>query len=642
MEISGPARLLVRSGLLDLEFYEALTGERFDSGDAAAEHAVTVGMPGRLSPHPLLDLASMPADVRRSWRAGRVRAVLAHLDSEAGRQRPSSPLFDPRVSGTSLVEFLAVAGPDTSLPVPASRPGRAPTLIEAHGALVATARGVAPQTPADRVPGRTSVVISMGGDLKATRTAVLAVLKSSGSADIEVVVVDDGADLRAALALTALYVGIDQVRLSRSRERPASTGDVVVFLDPETRVRRGWLAPLRDAFDDPEVAGAQPLILGPDDTIADAGGHLAGHPKEDAETLAGRLLPAPSKVARAVRATNLEPAAGYRFVPSSLVSYYGPALPAAALTVDRPGAGRLRWGLRLPSTAGPWGDDWGDTHFAESLKRGLQELGHHVVTHRLKAHDTPAAELDDVVLAIRGLVPIPPAPGRINLLWVISHPEDVDPEELAGYDVVFAASATWAQDMQARAGRPVLPLLQATEVDERAWATPDPVDEAVFVGGVADRERPMIDLAVEAGIPLAVHGHGWEHLPPGVLRSTHVPNRELAALYARHPLVIADHWPDMARDGFVANRVFDAVAAGAAVASDDVRGMGDDFGPEVRVCRSPADLRAAYDWAIETRGSAERLAAARRVVEQHSFRARARTLDATVRPLLPGGPAPTR
>ena len=279
------------------------------------------------------------------------------------------------------------------------------------------------------------MVIATRGDLKATRTAVRAVLGASGTLALEVVVLDGGDDLRASLALTASYVGDDRVRVLPAAQGLSTSGDVVVFLDPETRVRRGWLPPLRAALEDPEVAGARPLVLGPDDTIADAGGPLVGHPKEDAEALAGR--PDPGARHGRPRGARRRPGAGVGLPAGAGVA--GELLRrrarrpgrAGAVAVDVDvGAGRLRWGIRLPSTAGPWGDDWGDTHFAESLRRGLQELGHHVVTHRLAAHGRPAAGLDDVVLAIRGLVPIPPAPGRVNLLWVISHPEDVAPEEL--------------------------------------------------------------------------------------------------------------------------------------------------------------------------------------------------------------------
>ena len=103
---------------------------------------------------------------------------------------------------------------------------------------------------------------------------------------------------------------------------------------------------------------------------------------------------------------------------------------------------RLRWGIKLPSIPGPSGDHWGDTHLARSLANALRELGQDVVTYRRGTHQSYASYLDDVVLGIRGLERIHPQAGKINVLWVISHPDDVSVDELQSFDLVFAASKT--------------------------------------------------------------------------------------------------------------------------------------------------------------------------------------------------------
>ena len=183
------------------------------------------------------------------------------------------------------------------------------------------------------------------------------------------------------------------------------------------------------------------------------------------------------------------------------------------------------------------------------------------------------------------------------MLWVISHPDEVTEDELAGIDVVFAASEPWARERSRALGRPVRPLLQATGLPSVAGVG-DRSPTAVFVGNAEDRTRPMVDRAVQAGVPVAVYGRGWEDLPPGAWRAEQLPNGRLGEVYRGHAVVIADHWPDMAARGFVANRVFDAVASGAQVLCDDVAGVAEMFPGRVHVCRSAADLRAAYDAAL--------------------------------------------
>lgn len=257
-----------------------------------------------------------------------------------------------------------------------------------------------------------------------------------------------------------------------------------------------------------------------------------------------------------------------------------------------------RWSLKLPSSPGRIGDLWGDTYFGEALARALRDLGEDVVTCRRGAHDAGPTHLDDVALAIRGVHPIAPASGQVNVLWVISHPDDLDLRELDGYDLVFAASAPWSAVLAERSGREVRPLLQASEfaapVADGRVRRPDDLS-AVFVGSAGGgRDRPLVRKVIEAGVPLAVYGRGWEALPEGVWRGEHVDNHRLPALYARHGIVLADHWPDMARHGFIANRVFDAVASGARVICDEVAGVHDVFDPrDVVVVHDATDVRRA-------------------------------------------------
>jgi spore maturation protein CgeB len=84
----------------------------------------------------------------------------------------------------------------------------------------------------------------------------------------------------------------------------------------------------------------------------------------------------------------------------------------------------------------------------------------------------------------------------------------------------------------------------------------------------------------------------------------------------------------MAANGFIANRVFDAVAAGALVVSDDVTGIEEAFEGAVRVYRSVEDLRHLCSPAgRDLFPSDEELSAiAARVAKEHSFDQRAGTL----------------
>ena len=568
-----------------------------------------------------------------------------------------------------------------------------------------------------------------------------ATLRTSGTHDVEVVIVDNGSKLEVGERLVVAFLSEPRVRYHRfgrnlgfglacNLGQAVSTGEYVLFLNNDTIPRGDWLDAMLPLLDDPDVRGVQPLLLYADDTIQSAGLYfpakdtlpchfLVGHPPEDARRAGERGFSAVSGTALLMRAHEFESLDGFdtefvngmedadlclraldrfggRFqvAPTAKVTHLegrtagrndhvlanraafmrrwrsrlpqpdierlsdigfrlahigaddvAIPMPRPVLTRDRGGRllsppDRLRWGIKLPSIPGPSGDHWGDTHLARSLATALRELGQDVVTYRRGTHQSNASYLDDVVLGIRGLERIHPQAGKINVLWVISHPDDVTVDELQSFDLVFAASESWSRAMTARSGRPVHVLRQA--VDSRHLPSPDvPTGDGsrpVFVGGkYGDRRRQVVFDAMQAGIDFEVHGPGWEGLIPApVLRSSYVPNHKVTSVYRSRGLVLADHWDDMAREGFIANRIFDAVAAGARVISDHVPGIEEAFDGAVQVYRSVEEL--SYLCSPDGRErfpEPETLAQiALRVRNEESFLSRARVLIDAVRRAL--------
>ncbi len=305
--------------------------------------------------------------------------------------------------------------------------------------------------------------------------------------------------------------------------------------------------------------------------------------------------------------------------------------PARQVT-QGPAAGlpALRWAIKLAAHPGPRGDGWGDVHFAAALVRALERLGQEVVVDRRESRTRDTAAIDDVALVIRGLEEVPALPGQLNLLWVISHPDLVTEAELSAFDAVFAASEPWAARMTA-SGHPVTPLLQATDPEHfnPGLAVPGGDDEVVFVGRSRNVLRPIVRDAVEAGVDLVLYGDGWEQFGlADKVRATYLPNSELGRTYASAGVVLNDHWTDMAAEGFISNRVFDAVACGARVVSDPVAGLEELFGGMVHTYRSAQEF--ARLCGPEGRHSfpddETRRALAKRVGAEHSFDARARAL----------------
>ena len=236
-----------------------------------------------------------------------------------------------------------------------------------------------------------------------------------------------------------------------------------------------------------------------------------------------------------------------------------------------------------------------------------------------------------MLLVLRGLDRVEPRRGQVNLQWIISHPELVTAKEAAGFDAVFAASGEWARRRSAQWGTPIEPLLQCTDPDlfHPDLGEPDSGPPVLFVGNSRKVNRPAVQAAVAAGADVHVYGGGWDGiLDPAHVRGTGIPNARVGAHYAAASIVLNDHWDDMRRDGFLSNRLFDAVACGTRVVSDDVPGLAEVFGSSVAVFRSPAEMARLLQEPFRTTflDHDQRVEAAQAVRTDHSFDRRAEVL----------------
>lgn len=357
----------------------------------------------------------------------------------------------------------------------------------------------------------------------------------------------------------------------------------------------------------------------------------------DLRTLRERWLGRfPDASAGAVSAAGFELdgyALGHGF-PRAFVRQTVPRFRAAPRQTAADDAPRLRWAIKTSAPVGPLGDLWGDSAFADDLAEALRARGQDVVVDRRERHRNPVEHLEDVVLTIRGLDLVVPNPGAVNILWVISHPERVTDAELRSYDLVYAASEGWAARASIRSGVAVMPLLQATNPrrfplrrseDRREGSEP------VFVGSTRGVLRPIVADAIAAGHSPRIYGPGWtEFIDSRHIIADRIAVEELGSVYRKAAVVLNDHWEDMRREGFISNRVFDAVASGTRVVSDDVDGLEELFGNAVSVARNAVDVRAVLLPSASVPTDDELRAIGAEVAMVHSFDTRAATLLSAV------------
>ena len=261
---------------------------------------------------------------------------------------------------------------------------------------------------------------------------------------------------------------------------------------------------------------------------------------------------------------------------------------------------------------------WGDWELASALARALRRRGAHVRVQDRDQVDDPASRACDVHLVLRGLVGVRRSPGQRHVLWVISHPELVEPEECDEADLVLAASPRLAEHLRDLTDTPVEVLLQGTD-HHRFRPVPTVAEHAHPVTVVANTRnvsRPAVADALAAGIRPAIYGRGWEGLvAPDLIVAEHVANEQLPEVYASAAVVLNDHWETMRAWGIVSNRIYDVLACGTPVVSDRLPEIDDQL-PDGVLTFADADELGHHvrELLADPRAAARRAAAGRAAV----------------------------
>ena len=248
--------------------------------------------------------------------------------------------------------------------------------------------------------------------------------------------------------------------------------------------------------------------------------------------------------------------------------------------------------IKIPAPNWETVHEWGDYHLAVGLKKEFEKKGCEVVLQILPEWDSESDAHCDVVIVLRGLSKYIPKKQHFNIMWNISHPDEVSIDEYNQYDHVFIASEIWAAKIKGKVDVPVEAMLQCTDPE---LFYPDPDDnykhDILFVGNSRKVYRKIIKDLLPTNKDLAVYGTDWKGLiPDRYIKGEHIPNNELRKAYSSCKILLNDHWDDMRDKGFISNRLFDGFAAGAFIISDNIKGAENIFGNALLTYDKPDEL----------------------------------------------------
>jgi O-antigen biosynthesis protein len=279
-------------------------------------------------------------------------------------------------------------------------------------------------------------------------------------------------------------------------------------------------------------------------------------------------------------------------------------------------------------------ENWGDYHVAVALKKYLQRFNWKTVIQILPEWEERKTDKDCwAALVLRGLSQYNPQPFHFNMLWNISHPDEIQLSEYEKYDQVFIASKFWAEKIREKSKVKVEPMLQCTDLE--VFKPPSESEsekyktEILFVGNSREKFRKSVKYSFEAGKNISVYGTLWKKfISPETIKGEYLPNKDLYKYYGSARVLLNDHWKDMVQKGFVSNRIYDALACGAVVLSDEVKEMDKKIKGALIIYQNEEDFLIKLEEILENnREYKKRALGIRPYLKKHySFEARAKKI----------------
>lgn len=240
---------------------------------------------------------------------------------------------------------------------------------------------------------------------------------------------------------------------------------------------------------------------------------------------------------------------------------------------------------------------WGDYHFALAIKKQFERKNWEVLIQIYPEWKTKDDSSYDAVIVLRGLKRYSPKRKHFNIMWNISHPDDVMVEEYNKYDYVFIASNIWAGYISSLCDVKVEAMLQCT--DSKLFYPEESIKynhELLFVGNSRRVFRKIIRDVLIKDRELAVYGSCWDEIISSkYIKGKYIPNKELHKAYSSCKILFNDHWDDMRKKGFLSNRLFDGYASGAFIISDNVKGYREVFGNALVTYKTKEELHSLIE-----------------------------------------------
>lgn len=229
----------------------------------------------------------------------------------------------------------------------------------------------------------------------------------------------------------------------------------------------------------------------------------------------------------------------------------------------------LKIAIKSPSPRNS--NNWGDYFFALALKKSFEKKGFSVEVHEKEDWYGDYDDID-INFVLRGNYEFNLSNDKVNIMWNISHPERISMGEYEEYDIIFISSIKNAQKIDEEIDVPARPLLQCCDPEVFfPQYCEECAEDILFVGTARGHIfRQIVKDAMLTHHDVAIYGTAWdEFLDKEYIKGAYIPNEEVHKYYSSCKILLNDHWETMRINDFPSNRLFDGLACGAFIISDD-------------------------------------------------------------------------
>ena len=257
-----------------------------------------------------------------------------------------------------------------------------------------------------------------------------------------------------------------------------------------------------------------------------------------------------------------------------------------------------------------WGDHWVKQELEKELAGLGFDQGRKNSNINIHLFGSPARAFDE---------------HSLNMVWLYSHPDMVTIENLRQFDYIFCASSHFLPKLSAM-GYLSVELMPSCTSKTPVQA---PIEHDMIFLGNARESRPdgraIVGDMIRTGLDFKVWGNLWERiLPKKNYGGRYWDYGRLEELYAGAKITLNDHHPDMEREGFVSNKVFDILASGGFVISGKNKGLAPLFEDSVPEYESSEHLKELVEYYLENPEERLRLMAkGLKIARSHTYAERA-------------------